>query len=111
MQIGIDFPIFQDRDNLKWGQNWEQRIEVSLDEVTFLIPIITPGFFNSPNCRKELRRFLDREQTLKRGDLILPVYFVDTPLLNDADERSDDELAQAIASRQWASCASVRPPA
>lgn len=108
MQIGIEFPIFQDRKDIEWGQNWERRIEASLDEVTFLIPIITPGFFNSANCRKELRRFLDREQELNRADLILPVYFVDTPLLNEEELRAEDELAQAIASRQWADWRDLR---
>ncbi len=48
MQTGEDFPIFQDRNDISWGQAWEERIEQSIDEVTFLIPIITPSFFRSP---------------------------------------------------------------
>ena len=44
MQIGTEFPIFQDRKDIQWGQNWKERIENSLDETTFLIPIITPSF-------------------------------------------------------------------
>jgi cobaltochelatase CobT len=63
MQIGEEFPIFQDRD-IQWGQNWQERIEESLDEASFLIPIITPGFFNSPYCRSELEQFLEREKQL-----------------------------------------------
>ena len=41
-------------------------------------------------------RFLEREKKLKRNDLILPIYFVDTPLLNDAELRATDELAEEI---------------
>jgi hypothetical protein len=67
-QIGADFDIFKDRDNIHWGENWQERIEESLDEVTFLIPILTPGFFNSENCRKELQRFVEREKKLNRKD-------------------------------------------
>ena len=51
VQAGIEFPIFQDRKDIHWGQNWRARIEGSLDEVTFLIPVITPSFFNSKHCR------------------------------------------------------------
>ena len=90
MQIGIEFPIFQDTKDIHWGQNWEQRIKNALDEeMTFLIPIITPGFFNSEPCRDELERFIEVETKLNRNDLILPIYFVDTPLLNNAELRGN----------------------
>ena len=102
VQIGEEFSIFQDRKDLLWGQNWKKRIEESIDEVTFLIPIITPSFFNSSACRDELQRFLEREKELKRDDLILPAYFIDYPLLNDEEKRTGDELAQAIADHQYA---------
>jgi len=108
MQTGSDFPIFQDRKDIQWGQHWRERIENSLDEVTFLIPIITPSFFNSEHCREELKRFIEREEKLKRNDLIFPVYFVDTPLLNDAALRVADELAEVIASRQYADWRDLR---
>ena len=100
VHVGEEFSIFQDRKDIRWGQNWKARIEGSIDEVTFLIPIITPSFFNSQPCRRELQRFLEREKKLKRDDLILPVYYVDCPLLNDEEKLAGDELAQVIADRQ-----------
>lgn len=106
--IGEDFLIFQDRNNIQWGQNGEARIKESLDEVIFLIPIITPRFFNSSACRDELQRFLEREEKLKRDDLILPIYFIDCPLLNDEETREGNELAQAINAHQRADCADWR---
>jgi hypothetical protein len=39
-----DFAIFQDREDIRWGQQWRSRIEDSLNDVTFLIPIITRVF-------------------------------------------------------------------
>jgi parallel beta-helix repeat protein len=108
VQTGEGFPIFQDRKDILWGQNWKERIEESLDEVTFLIPIITPGFFKSQPCRDELQQFLEREKKLKRNDLILPVYYVDCPLLNDEAKRATDELAQVIAARQYADWRELR---
>ena len=102
MQTGEQFPIFQDRNDIKWGENWKRRIEDGLDASAFLIPIITPSFFNSPACRAELTRFLERELALGRDDLVLPVYYVDCPLLNDSVQREKDELAIAVAAHQWA---------
>ncbi|MEW5925584.1 MAG: toll/interleukin-1 receptor domain-containing protein [Candidatus Zixiibacteriota bacterium] len=64
MQIGEEFHIFQDRDDILWGQNWEKRIYHELAEITFFIPIITPSFFNSTPCRDELAKFLQREEKL-----------------------------------------------
>jgi len=108
MQTGEEFPIFQDREDIHWGENWKERIEESLDEVTFLIPIITPGFFKSRPCRGEVERFLEREKTLNRNDLILAVYYVDCPLLSDAKKRAKDELAQVIAERHYADWRELR---
>jgi len=108
MQTGEEFPIFQDRNDIQWGQNWKERIEESLDEVTFLISILTPSFFKSQACRDELERFLEREKKLKRNDLILPVYYVDCPLLNEKAKRATDELAELIAARQYADWRDLR---
>ena len=74
MQTGEAFEIFQDRKDIAWGQQWQERINGSLDATTFLLPIITPAFFRSDACREELERFLKREEELQRGDLILPIY-------------------------------------
>jgi len=105
---GEGFEIFQDRRDIKWGQQWRQRIGESLDASTFFIPIITPSFFKSEECRKELRAFLKHEKKLGRSDLILPVYYQDTPLLNDEERRKTDELAEEIAKRQWADWRELR---
>jgi hypothetical protein len=102
------FHIFQDREDIAWGQQWAQRINESLDAVTFLFPVITPGFFKSTACRDELKRFLDREKQLRRKDLILPIYYVDTPLLSNAAKRKADELGSLIADRQHADWRDLR---
>jgi F-box protein 11 len=101
MQWGAEFPIFIDREDLKWGQEWKRRLDESLDGVTLLIPILTPGYFKSESCRNELRRFLKREEHLGRKDLILPVYYVRSPALEDEAKRAADELAQVLHERQY----------
>jgi hypothetical protein len=102
VQTGIEFPIFQDRNDILLGQNWRQRIDEALEhESTFLIPILTPSFFNSEACREELELFLERERQLRRNDLILPVYYVNCRELDDEKRRGRDKLTETIASRQW----------
>ena len=108
VQTGDEFPIFQDRDDIRWGQSWKDRIEKSLDEVTFLIPIVTPSFFKSEHCRGELRRFLVREKELGRNDLVLPIYYVNSPQLNNEAKRKTDKLAQAIHTHQYADWRELR---
>jgi hypothetical protein len=100
-QRGEPFPVFQDREDIAWGQQWQDRIDSSLDSATFLIPVITPRFFRSEACRTELERFLKREQELGRRDLILPIYYIDAPVLNDPIKRNRDALAEIIHSRQY----------
>lgn len=102
MQTGEDFPIFVDRKSIDWGEKWRERIEESLSEVTFLIPIITPSFFKSPECCREVELFLEREKRLGRSDLILPVYYVTCPQLSQKQAGEADSLAGEISSRQYA---------
>jgi parallel beta-helix repeat protein len=108
VQTGEGFVIFQDRNGIAWGQNWQARINETLDAVTLLIPIITPSFFRSPPCCEEVERFLARERELGRQDLILPVYYVSTPELDDPDRRDLDELARVLAARQFADWRELR---
>ena len=108
MQIGQDFPIFQDRSDIAWGQNWQARIDETLDTVTLLILVMTPSFFTSAACRQEVTQFLKRERQLDRGDLILPVYYVSAPRLDDAVLREVDPLATALFARQYADWRELR---
>jgi F-box protein 11 len=107
-QTGEEFAIFQDRNDIAWGQNWAQRIEEALDAVTLLLVIITPSLFRSPPCRAEFRRFLDRERALGRADLILPVYYIGAREMDDPQLRESDEMAAVLASRQFADWRELR---
>jgi F-box protein 11 len=107
-QTGEEFAIFQDRNDIAWGQNWQQRIDETLDVVTLLLVIITPSLFHSPACRAEVKRFLDRERALRRADLILPVYYIDAREMDDPELRERDEMAKVLASRQYADWRELR---
>lgn len=99
-QTGEEFPIFQDRNDIHWGENWQQRIEKSLNTSTFFIPILTPSFFKSPACRKEAAQFLQREKSVKKDNLIFPIYYIELPEIN-SDSRNNDRLLKSILSHQY----------
>jgi hypothetical protein len=100
MQTGRPFSIFQDRNDIQWGQQWEQRIAQSIADVTFLIPIVTPSFFESPACRSEFNAFLLREKTLGIARLILPVIYLGCDQLDQSYTLSDP-IAEILKTRNW----------
>lgn len=57
MQTGEDFLIFQDREDILWGQRWQDRIERTLDATTFLIPVIRHLFSAAQVAERRLRNF------------------------------------------------------
>jgi len=97
MQTGEDFLIFQDRDDILWGQRWQYAISGTIETTTFLIPVLTPAFYRSAACREEVEKFLKREEVLGRSDLILPIYYVAAKAFTD----TTDPLAVELAARQY----------
>ena len=107
-QTGEEFAIFQDRNDIAWGQNWQLRIDEALDAVTLLLVIITPSLFRSPACRAEFQKFRERERGLGRSDLILPVYYIGARELEDPALPEADDMARVLASRQFADWRELR---
>ena len=97
----LKFAIFQDVDGIALGQDWQKRLEGAISSTNLLIPILTPCFLESLACRNELEKFLEREKTLARDDLILPIYFVTIPSLEKLDLRAKDPLAAVLCKRQY----------
>jgi len=108
LQSGDTFQLFRDRNDLQWGKAWRQTIDTTLDSAAMLIALVSPSFFASHECRRELERFLTRESQLSRQDLILPIYWIDTSIMEDEAQRQGDSLAQCIGARQYKDCRAWR---
>ncbi len=108
VHTGEPFPIFQDRNDISWGQAWKERIEDAIDSSTFLIVIVTPSYLKSPACRKEFDLFLKREKKLRRNDLILPLIYIETPAIIKKEGKEKNPIACEIAKRQWADWRDLR---
>lgn len=101
MQTGRTFDIFQDRNDMRWGDNWKERLDDNILSITFIIPIITPSYLRSEMRRDEFETLLIREKTFGVDRLILPIYYVDTDEINEVSGEGD-EVAKVIRTRNWA---------
>ncbi|MCA1432802.1 TIR domain-containing protein [Bradyrhizobium sp. BRP20] len=95
-----NFKIYQDVDGLEFGEQWQKGLNQAVASARFLVPVVTPLFFQSEACRDELKKFITHESEQGRDDLILPIYFVTVPALEKRELLRDDPLAEVIASRQ-----------
>jgi len=97
---GVPFNIFQDIEGIGLGEKWQSVLDEMLDQARFFIPILTPKFFKSIPCRDELIKFLELEGKTGRQDLVLPIYWITCPVLEEGHLKAKDELAQVIDERQ-----------
>lgn len=96
--------LFQDKDTIPHGSDWENEINKAIDTSTFFIPIITPNFIQSEWCCREVELFLDREKALHArhpeltgSSRVFPILFIG---IDDADPEDPAVLA-ALQKLQW----------
>lgn len=92
--------------DIEWGENWGKKINSSLATIGFFIPVLTPNFFLSPECRRELQFFSRRAKNLGMKDLILSLRYVDFPELTD--ENTEDDLIKLVQTFQWEDWSELR---
>ena len=100
MLTGETIELFLDRDSIDWGNAWRDKIDGSLATVAFFMPVLTPRYFRSAECRRELRTFAAKADRLGLSELLMPVLYVDFPALHEEDP--SDELIQLVKKYQWA---------
>ena len=96
MQTGVGLILFQDKESIRTGEQWSVRIQTAIDSSQIFVCVITPSFLQSSACREEVSRFLEREASLSRDDLIVPILYVPAMEL----DVSEDEIAQTLSDRQ-----------
>ena len=77
--------LFLDRDAIEWGDDWRERIAEALSAATFFVPIMTPRYFDSAECRRELITFAREANRLGVESLLLPILYVTVPDLERED--------------------------
>ena len=76
MLMGKDIGIFQDIHDLRTGDRWEDGLREGLSKASFLVPVLTPLFFNRDWCRKEVLTYLRLSKEAGLEPRIFPVRFV-----------------------------------
>jgi hypothetical protein len=77
-QVGrAEVHIFQDIAAIPPGTEWECQIDEALEQSSFFVPVITPGFLGSEWCCKEVVRFRAIMERRGRSDLIVPIRYLD----------------------------------
>ncbi|MER5387357.1 toll/interleukin-1 receptor domain-containing protein [Streptomyces sp. NPDC002688] len=106
IMTGRELHIFFDKQDISWGEEWRSRIDSAIMGTTFMIAIVTPRFFRSQECRREVITFSSHASSLGLDDLLLPILYSGSPDL--LDESPDDELATLIKRRQHVDWTSLR---
>lgn len=95
---GEAIDLFLDRESLAWGDAWRSRIDSALAQTTFFVPVITPRFLMSEECRRELIEFIGNAKGLGVNELLLPILYV-RPTVDEGAE--PDELFETVSAYQW----------
>lgn len=96
---GQELTIVLDATHLGWGDDWVAKIDAAVIGTRFFMPVITPSYLQSQQCRREFQLFTRTAQSVGLSDLILSILYVDVPGLDDA-ANSDDEIIKAVGRFQ-----------
>jgi hypothetical protein len=91
MITGEPIEIFVDQRSLQWGDEWRSRVDAALESMAFFVAVLTPRYFMSVECRRELQTFGRQAEQLGVKELVLPLLYCDVPALH-APEPGDDLL-------------------
>jgi parallel beta-helix repeat protein len=105
---GLPIKLWQDVDDIKWGQEWRKAIDKGLAEAAFFIPVITPGYLYSDVCRSEFEKFANYEKKRKRTDLILPLIYVRPDDFDDKHRQKEDSIIRLCLERQYVNWEDLR---
>jgi len=94
---GSELKLFVDRD-IKWGEQWRERIDTALIGTTFFIPILTPRYFIRSECRKEVAAFHGKAEGAGLGELLMPILYTTVPEFSDDNA---DELVALLSRHQY----------
>jgi hypothetical protein len=97
MLTGEKIDLFLDRDNIPWGEEWRKEIDQSLSSIAFFISVLTPRYFMSSECRRELQKFARSARELGDEADVAAAVVERVPLESDTDASpgSLDQMAAA----------------
>ncbi len=104
---GEPLRLFVDRE-IEWGERWKERIDGHLQETTFFIPVVTPRYFRSDECRRELTHFNSAVERFGVAQLLLPIYYVPVAEIDALGSEPDDKLMALVKEIEWKDMRAIR---
>lgn len=98
--------LFLDKGDIDWGDDWQSKIDESLASVAFFISVITPRYFDSPQCRRELEFFSRQMELLKISPLLMPILYLEVPEM--MVDSPDDSLMARVKKIHWVDWTTLR---
>lgn len=95
--LGESVKIFQDKPQIKKGEDWREILDRKLNAAGVFIPMLSPRFFKSPECRSELSRYKKMMEQGGRQRYIYPVIWLRGRYL---ESKNKDNLVEFALSRQ-----------
>ena len=95
------FSIWRDKEGLRTGERWNEKIDSELRRSHILIILITPRWIDSEYCRKEYLFFEEIEASREIGEYIAPV--LARPLDHQAKffTTHQQDVYERISNRQY----------
>ena len=100
---GRELSVFFDEQAIPSMSAWEQRIAEGLRESRLFLAVLSPNYFESPYCQRELEEYV-RYEAMRHclGDGVAPVYFIELPGRDaEAEENNTATRVKALRKRQW----------
>ena len=94
---GTKIDVFTDAE-IKWGEDFRDKLNEALQRTTFFIPVLTPTYFLRDECRKEMTQFVASANELGLKELLLSIRYIKVA---DMQEGSTDELKDVAARMQY----------
>ena len=96
--LGDEVGLFIDTNNIRKGDKWRDSLHRALQDAAFMMPIMTPRYFKSPECRGEIMFFLESCEQLQIEPMIFPIYLVE---VWGFSTKSKDPVKEQLSAFQY----------
>ena len=100
LQTGDEVAVLWDMARTSTGAIWSSKTEEFISRTTVLVPLLSPSYFKSKGCQRELELFAQKYPTTNRLP-ICPVYFVTANEVENAAAQPQTALIHSVQRRQF----------
>lgn len=102
--LGIDVKVYNFKSEIHAGTDWRKDIAEKIGAAPFLIPVITPFYFQSQPCREELSFYLresaDRLSKNLSHEIVFPIAWRSLSSMVNNEALVSDPLLKFVETRQ-----------